>query len=62
MPSDRALSAAELAIGSGKIDRPMFLEFMFLHEVTHLTDTKYMLPDAIPAGRAGKLQRVASSP
>jgi hypothetical protein len=21
---------------------------MFLHELAHLTDTKYMLPDAIP--------------
>jgi tetratricopeptide (TPR) repeat protein len=48
IPSDRAPSAPELAIGSGKIDRPMFLQFMFLHELTHLTDTKYMLPDAIP--------------
>ncbi|HXJ87865.1 MAG TPA: tetratricopeptide repeat protein [Candidatus Binatia bacterium] len=50
IPSGRMPSMPELAIGSGKMDRPMFLEFMFLHELTHLTDTKYMLPDAIPAG------------
>jgi tetratricopeptide (TPR) repeat protein len=48
IPSDRAPSMPELAIGSGKVDRPMFLQFMFLHELAHLTDTKYMLPDAIP--------------
>lgn len=48
MPSNRAPSMPELAIGSGKIDRPMFLQFMFLHELTHLIDTKYMLPNAIP--------------
>ena len=49
LPSDRAPSMPELAIGSGKIDRPTFLQIMFLHELAHLIDTKYMLPLAIPA-------------
>ncbi len=48
IPSDRAPSMTELAIRSGKISRPMFLQVMFLHELAHLIDMKYMLSNAIP--------------
>jgi tetratricopeptide (TPR) repeat protein len=46
--SHRPPSIPELAIGSGKMDRDTLIQFMFLHELAHLTDTKYMLSSAIP--------------
>jgi hypothetical protein len=41
-------SMTELALGSGKMDRKTYIEFVFMHEFTHLMDTTYMLPMAIP--------------